>query len=171
MTEIDKYLETEPLLTPAVVGYLQIDGKVLLGLRKKVSFGLGENLVAGIGGKVGDTPENEGETNDDALVREIKEEIGVTIKHYKDMGRVRFLYPAKPKWNQDVRIYIIDEWEGEPVETDAMRPTWYDQNELPESQMWEDNRIWLPKVLKGEAVDAIFMFDNDNQKVAEYVLK
>jgi 8-oxo-dGTP diphosphatase len=168
MTEIERYLETEPVLTRAVVCYLQDGEKVLLGLRKKVSFGLGENLVAGIGGKVGDTLENQGESDEEAAVREIEEEIGVKVKKFRDIGRVRFLFPNKPKWNQDVRVYLVDEWEGEPQETEPIAPKWYEKDKLPEKQMWDDNRLWLPKVLSGEIINAVFMFDENNQMVKEY---
>ncbi len=60
-SEIDRQLVLVTF-TPSVVGYLREGGRVCLGVRKKVSLGLGENLVAGIGGRVGDTPEVKSET-------------------------------------------------------------------------------------------------------------
>jgi len=171
MTEIDRYLETEPTLTRAVVCFLELEDKVLLGLRKKVSFGLGENLIAGIGGKVGDKPENKNETNREGLIREVKEEIGVKIKEFKDMGRVRFLFPNKPKWDQDVKVYLVSKWEGEPQKTEEIVPQWYKKDQLPKKQMWDDNLLWVPKVLKGERVNATFIYDENNQKVIEYIFE
>jgi 8-oxo-dGTP diphosphatase len=162
MKTIESMLETNPQLTPAVVGYLTRGNKVLLGLRKKVSFGLGENLVAGIGGKI-----EADETADQALVREVEEEIGVTPTTYREVGNVTFLWTNKPKWNQKVTIYLVDEWTGEPQETDAIKPIWVNRNELPESQMWEDNLYWVPMVLEGKQIDATFLY-NDEQKIAEH---
>lgn len=52
MSEIDKYLNQVETLMKVVVGYPVKETRVLLGLRKKVSLGLGENLISGIGGKV-----------------------------------------------------------------------------------------------------------------------
>ena len=75
--EIEKYLKTNPTFARAVVCYLLRGDEVLLGLRKLVSFGLGKNLVAEIGGKVGDIPENQGESDEEALTREVKEKIKV----------------------------------------------------------------------------------------------
>ncbi|GIW62871.1 MAG: hypothetical protein KatS3mg090_0697 [Patescibacteria group bacterium] len=40
------------LVTLAVVGYLVKKDEVFLGIRKKVSLGLGKNLISGIGGKL-----------------------------------------------------------------------------------------------------------------------
>ena len=169
MEMIDKLLASVTF-TPAVVGYLREGQKVCLGVRKKVSAGLGENLIAGIGGKVGDSLEFQNETPDHAMDREMSEEIGVKVLAKQEMGRVRFIFSHKPPdslWNQDVTIYSITKWEGIPSETESIHPIWFDEREIPWERMWEDNQHWLPKVLAGQRVDAIFLFSDDNQ-IAEY---
>lgn len=167
MTKIDEYLKQNMVFTPMVVGYLIKNGQVLLGLRKKVSWGLGENLVSGIGGKVGDTPEIANETNEEALVREFWEEIGITPTKFENMGKVRFIFPNKPKWNSVVQIYNINEWKGEPVETEVILPIWYQIDNLPFAQMWDDGQYWTPEVLAGEKVEMIFLYDEAGKKVVE----
>jgi len=169
MKKIDKFL-TSVTFTPAVVGYLRDGGRVCLGVRKKVSSGLGENLIAGIGGKVGDSLEIQNETSDKAMDREVSEEIGVKVLEKQQMGRVRFIFSHKPpdsKWNQDVMIYSITRWEGMPAETESIKPMWFDIGEIPWERMWADNEYWLPKVLSGQRVEAIFLYSGDN-KVVEY---
>ncbi|MDP2873965.1 MAG: NUDIX domain-containing protein [bacterium] len=168
MSEIEKHLSSGLVFVPAVVFYLKHGNRVLLGLRKKVSLGLGENLIAGIGGKVGDSPEYRDETPEEALVREGLEEIGVTIRVYRRLGRVRFIYPHKPQWNQDVLAYVIDEWEGEPQETEVIKPLWFDTGGLPTAKMWPDNAYWVPRILAGEYVDIVFLYDGGG-KVVEHV--
>ena len=166
---IDKFLASV-IFTPAVVGYLRDGCRVCLGVRKKVSAGLGENLIAGIGGKVGDSLEIQNETSDHAMDREVSEEIGVKVLEKQRLGRVRFIFSHKPpdsKWNQDVTIYSITKWEGMPSETESIKPIWFDISEIPWERMWEDNEYWLPRVLSGQRVDAIFLFSDDN-KIAGY---
>ncbi len=170
MSEIQNKLKQGVVFVPAVVCYFKKDDEVLLGLRKKVSLGLGENLIAGIGGKIGDQLEFQDETPEEALIREVKEEIGVTITQFKKVGRVRFIYQDKPKWQQDVQVYIVEGWKGDPQETDFVKPLWFSITQLPTSKMWEDNTYWIPKVLAGENVDAIFLLDNDG-KVIEYIFE
>ncbi|MFH1295187.1 MAG: NUDIX domain-containing protein [bacterium] len=170
MQKLQEYLEPGVPYTPAVVCYLRRGNEVLLGLRKKVSFGLGENLIAGIGGKVGDQSEFQEETPDEALVREVSEEIGVVVTNFRRVGQVKFVFPHKPKWSQYVVVYVVDEWVGEPHETDAIRPMWFDVTELPVARMWDDNKYWLPKVLAGECVNATFLFD-ESSKVCEHLFQ
>ena len=162
---IENYLEQKPPLIRAVVGYLVDQEKVLLGLRKKVSLGLGENLIAGIGGKLEDD-----ESYEEALRREIAEEINISIKTYRKCGHVVFLFPHKAQWNQEGDTFIIDSWEGEPAETEAIKPIWYPKRDLPSKQMWEDNRLWVPKILNGETINGIFLYDK-NDHIVESVVK
>jgi 8-oxo-dGTP diphosphatase len=169
MKTIDEFLALVTF-TPAVVGYLQDGSRVCLGIRKKVSSGLGENLIAGVGGKVGDSLEIQNETPDRAMDRETREEIGVKVLEKQEMGRVRFMFSHKPPdspWNQEVTIYSITKWEGTPSETESIQPMWFDIGALPWERMWADNEHWLPKVLSGQQVNAVFLFGGDNE-IAEY---
>ncbi|MBU0975197.1 MAG: NUDIX domain-containing protein [Patescibacteria group bacterium] len=165
MSKIEEYLKSKPQLTQAVVCYLLKPGQVLLGLRKKVALDLGKYLITGIGGKI----EN-GESAEEAVAREVEEEIKVKLQELTRIGKVIFLFPNKPAWNQEVYIYASTRWEGEPTETEPIKPNWYSTDKLPASQMWEDNLYIIPEVLKGKKIDAIFLYDN-NKRVVEYHIK
>ncbi len=166
--DIQSYLATDPKLTRAVVGFAVSEDEVVLGLRKKVSIGLGANLIAGIGGKVGDVAGLEDETDEEALVREFREEIGISISGFRKMGVIRFLYPAKPVWDQLVIAYTVDEWDGTPRETDVIKPQFFKIDDLPIDSMWPDNRYWVPRVLAGEQIEATFLYGEDNKTIAEW---
>lgn len=164
MNKINEYLEQEPMLRESVVCYLQRGNEVLLGVRKTSSTGLGINRVAGIGGK------NElGETFEQALLREVKEEIGVTLEEFKEMGRVRFLFPYNTKWNQDVMVFTGTKWSDDPVASDEMDPKWFLKDELPVEYMFTDNQYWVPQVLNGKKVDAIFLYGENHELVESRV--
>ena len=133
--------------------------EVLLGF-KKVRFGAGK--YAGFGGGV-----EPGETIIGAAVREMKEETSVTVFEDKlqRVGHLTFLFPDKPAWSQVVHVFSTREWEGEPVESEEMRPEWFRQEEIPYEQMWQDAAHWLPKILARERIRATYIFNVDNESV------
>ncbi len=157
--------QTQSNLTLAVVGFLFDGEDVILGLRKKVSFGLGENLISGIGGKVGDIKGLENESLEDALIREFKEEVKVVPKEFKEIGKIKFIFPKKPKWNQLVHAYLITQCEGEPQETEVIKPLSFKVDKLPFSRMWDDNKFWVPSLLEGRAFNAEFTYSDNNKQV------
>jgi len=140
--------------------FLQTETDLLLAMKKR---GFGEGKLNGIGGKVqGD------ETPEQALVREAFEEIEVTLEEDKleKVAVIYFNFETKSEWNQECHVYFVSEWEGEPTETEEMRPEWFSKDALPFNKMWPDDIHWLPKVLAGEKVRCEFFFD-DNQKMKE----
>lgn len=165
MSKITFFLQQNLSVTPAVVGYLQKDDTILLGLRKKVSFGLGEQLIAGIGGKL-----EQHETNEDALGREISEEIRVTISSFERLGSITYLFPDKPKWNQKVTVFSVTDWSGRPVETEEIKPLWFKKNDLPKNKMWPDNLHTIPMVLARKRFNGVFLYKEDGT-IDEYVLE
>ena len=133
---------------------------------KKRGFGAG--LWNGIGGKVA-----LGETIELAAQREASEEIGIKIIQAKKAALLHFYFPQDPKkkgWNQDVHVFLVSKWEGEPQETEEMRPQWFGIPKIPFEAMWSDDPHWLPKVLAGEIILGWFSFD-DNNKVSDYKIK
>lgn len=172
MSEIERYIEKKPSLTRMVVGFLLTpDGNVILGLRKKVSLNFGQNLITGIGGKVGDTEALASESDGEAMKREVEEEIGVRITNFHKVAEVTFLFPAKPKWDQFVVAYIIEDWEGIPEETDVISPYECEVDFLPFDRMWDDYHYWVPMVLEGKHIRATFLYGEDNSTVKEKVIE
>ncbi len=131
--------------------------EVLLGLKKK-GFGLGK--YAGFGGGVG-----AGETVAEAACRELEEEAGIKISGHDlyQVAHLTFLFPAKPTWNQVVHVFLATIWIGSPVESEEMKPAWYAFEDIPFDCMWDDAIYWLPLILRGKKIKAIFAFKDDNE--------
>lgn len=133
-------------------------GEILLAEKKE---GLGQGKWTGIGGKI-----EEGETLEEAVSRETLEEIGVTLISFRKVAVLNFLFPYKADWSQRVIVFLAEGWEGEPRESEEMRPHWFNIDSLPWSSMWDDYSYWLPRILKGECLEAVINYGPDSQKVS-----
>lgn len=51
--------------------------------------------------------------------------------------------------------------EGEPSESEEMKPEWFDFDKIPYDNMFADDRYWLPYVIQGRKFDATFSFDEN----------
>lgn len=133
--------------------------EILLG-HKKTGFGAGK--VTGFGGKV-----EAAETAIQAAARELEEETGLRAceKGLQPVGLLRFLFPAKPAWSQEVHVYLVRNWEGRPREGREMAPAWYAVDALPIERMWQDGAHWLPPILAGERIQGTFRFQRDNETI------
>lgn len=130
------------------------DGKILLGEKKK---GFGKGKLNGPGGKI-----EPGETPEQGMIRETKEEVGVIPITYKEMGTVEFVEWYKgEEQNVIFYLYVGTEYEGELKESDEIKPYWFDLNEIPYDKMFEDDLYWMPKVLSGNKVKAFFKYDKE----------
>lgn len=118
---------------------------------KKRGFGVGR--YNGVGGKL-----EEGETIEAAVTREANEEIGAVVNDIHKCAELAFTFPHKEDWNQLVHVYMTDSWGGDIIETEEMKPEWFDVKSIPYQSMWPDDIFWLPKVLDGKYVKAKFSF-------------
>jgi len=141
--------------------FLLKDEEILLA-EKKHGFGIGK--LNGIGGK-----QQPGETIAQAAIREVEEEIKVQVQDLTKVALVDFFCKKYPETDARVHIYTASLWQGQPQETEEMKPFWYPKNKIPYEQMWSDDYLWLPRVIAGERIKATFWFE-DFAKINDYQL-
>ena len=125
------------------------DGKILL-IDKKT--GLGKGKINGPGGKV-----EPGESPEGCAARECHEELGITVSNLQYCGQHRFQFVDGLTIH--VWVYKTGDFEGVPTETVEARPLWVSLDEIPYEQMWEDDGIWLPMLLRGERFQGRWIFE------------
>jgi 8-oxo-dGTP diphosphatase len=133
---------------------------LLLGLKRE---GFGAGKIVGFGGKA-----EPGESSVQAAIRELFEECGLVVgaDALRYAGELRFDFPARPTWDMIAALYVVNQWQGDPVASDEMLPQWYPLTDIPYGRMWQDAAHWLPIVLSGQQVHMRFTFAADNETVA-----
>ena len=157
-----------PRAVPVVLCFLmretpQRGPEVLMGL-KQTGFGVGR--IVTLGGHV-----EPGESPEQAAVREVREESGVTVAEadLESAGTVEFIFPARPEWDMSTVVFRARVWEGEPAPSAEIIPAWYPVGDVPYAQMWPDSAHWMPEVLAGRTFNAVVTLAADNESVASVV--
>lgn len=125
--------------------------RILLGMKKR---GFGAGRWNGFGGKVAPS-----ETIEEAAKRETLEEIGIEVTSLKKVGILEFRFEENPDI-LEVHIFRIESFEGDPTETEEMRPQWFSVDEIPFDDMWPDDKYWIPLFLEGKKIKGGLLFDN-----------
>ncbi len=126
--------------------------------------GHGQGLINGPGGKLEPT-----ETVYQCAHRELLEEVGVSAQRLMLRARIRFVDLQGPQWLGFV--FTATSFAGTPTATLEAIPAWHPIREVPWDQMWPSDRLWLPKVLAAEQVDANLLFtagELQHQQVLTY---
>jgi hypothetical protein len=85
---------------------------------------------------------------------------------------LKFYFREAPEdWDQHVHVFFVRKWQGEPVESEEMKPRWYKVSELPFDKMWVDDPHWLPRVLKGKKIEGEFFFNKTGDRIEKFNLK
>jgi hypothetical protein len=71
----------------------------------------------------------------------------------------------KKEFDQQVHVFFTEKWQGDPTESEEMKPKWHLNSGLPFDQMWIDDPHWLPRVLAGEEIKAKFVFDESGSRI------
>ena len=115
--------------------------------------------------------------------RELREESGLTVGNRDDLRwlglfRYEFTEERDLPFNMEVHIYTCDleATSGSVMEeTPEILPRWHGYGEVPFSQMWPDNRHWLPDFLAGsrstEKIKSAYFLYESLTSVRDYHLE
>ncbi len=133
--------------------------EILLGHKVR---GLGTGRLVGPGGKV--LP---GEDIAVAASREVSEEVSLTVlpKHLQHMATLTYPFTGRPENSQRSFVFTATEFSGVPTASEELTPAWYRLDDIPWSQMWDDAKLWLPRVLDGHVIEATLTIGPDDRVV------
>lgn len=116
--------------------YIEQEGKYLLLHRIKKENDLNRDKWIGVGGKFED-----GESPEECMLREAKEETGLDILSYRYRGLVTFVSDRWP--TEYMHLFTADAFSGKLRDCDEGQLEWVEKEKMGELSLWEGDRIFL----------------------------
>ena len=116
--------------------YIEKDDAYLMLHRVKKKNDLNEHKWVGIGGHA-----EEGESPEDCLLREAKEETSLTLTSWRFRGLVTFV---SDQWETEYMcLYTADGFEGELSDCDEGCLEWVAKKDIPKLNLWKGDLIFF----------------------------
>lgn len=121
--------------------YIEKDDKYLMLHRVKKENDCNKDKWIGVGGKF-----EAGESPEECLLREVKEETGLTLTSYHFRGIITFV---SNEWGTEyMHLFTADAYEGELPEKDLDdcdegELVWVPKSEIEALNLWEGDKIFL----------------------------
>lgn len=143
--------------------YIEKADQYLMLHRTKKENDLNEGKWIGVGGKF-----EKDETPEECLLREVKEETGLTLTEYKLRSVITFL---SDKWETEyMYLFTASDFTGELTACDEGELKWVDKDKLLTLNIWEGDKIFLQKLLEDDEFFTLkVVYEGD--KLVESVMK
>ena len=128
-----------PMAFNCTLCYLENDrGEYLMLHRVKKKNDVNQDKWIGVGGKF-----EENESPDECLIREVREETGLTLTDYRYRGIVTFVSDRWP--TEYMHLFTADRWQGEPACGDSAEGVleWVPRAQVPELPIWEGDKLFF----------------------------
>lgn len=143
--------------------YIEKDGQYLMLHRTKKKNDLNKDKWLGIGGKF-----EEGESPEECIVRETREETGLILKDYKLHCIVTYV---STNWETEyMYVFTSKEFEGNLIECNEGDLQWVDKDKVACLNTWEGDKIFLNKIQNGDGFFTV-KFEYDGDKLLRHDVK
>lgn len=146
-------------MVETVLLYLEQDGKYLMLYRNKKKKDINKGKWIGIGGHI-----EEGETKEEALVRECKEETSLNLLSYSLRGKLVFVIDG---YEETCYLYTSSSFEGEIQECDEGELAFVNKEEIFHLPLWEGDVVFLKMLLNDEPY-FVLRLNYENDKLISY---
>lgn len=116
--------------------YIEKENKYLMLHRIKKENDINKDKWVGVGGHI-----EEGESPEECIFREVKEETGLVLTNYRLRGLVTFVLE---KWGTEYMfLYTADGFVGEITECNEGKLEWFEKENVYELPIWEGDKIFF----------------------------
>lgn len=140
--------------------YIEKDGKYLMLHRTIKKNDVNEGKWIGVGGHF-----EYGESPEECLLREVREETGYTLTSWKYRGIVTFVYGEDTV--EYMSLYTADGFTGEAVECDEGELDWIEKSQIYNLELWEGDKIFF-RLLEEEREFFSLKLVYDTEDVLQY---
>lgn len=142
--------------------YIENDDYYLMLYRNKKKNDPNTGKWIGIGGKFCDD-----ESPDECLLREVREETGLTLRSWKLRGIVTFFSDRYE--TEYMFLYTASDWSGELTSCDEGDLAWKKKSEIDKLSVWEGDKIFL-KLLQEQSDFFSLKLSYKGEKLAAVML-
>lgn len=123
--------------------YIEKDDSYLMLHRISKKNDVNKDKWIGVGGHF-----ESGESPEDCLLREVKEETGLTLTSYQFRGILTFLFNENEA--EYICLYTADSFEGEMKSCDEGILEWIPKSRISELNLWEGDKLFLALLDRNE---------------------
>lgn len=116
--------------------YIEKENQYLMLHRVKKEKDVNKDKWIGVGGHF-----EAGESPEECLLREVKEETGYDLTSYRYRGMVTFVFAHIE--TEYMSLFTADGFEGEQIICNEGNLEWIDKDKIEELNLWEGDRIFL----------------------------
>ena len=135
--------------------YLERGGEYLMLHRTKKENDENHDKWIGVGGKF-----EPGESPEDCLRREVREETGLTLTRWRYRGLVTFVSDVWPC--EYMHLFTADAWTGEQRPCDEGELAWVAKKDVSALRLWDGDRIFLKLLIERDTFFSLKLsYDGD----------
>lgn len=112
-----------------------------------------------------------GEAPEACARREVLQETGLRVSGLLYHGTLTFVMDGGKTLHTRAHLFSTRKAKGRAMSSEEGPVKWFPADELPLSEMWEDDLFWIPLMLKGVEFDATFTYDAANRHVTGFTIK
>ncbi len=151
-------METKSKLT--TLCYIEKDEKYLMLHRVLKKNDINKDKWIGVGGHF-----EKGESPEDCLLREVKEETGLTLTSYRFRGLITFTFSSQGRETDTeyMCLYTANGYEGELISCSEGNLEWVNKKDVFSLKLWEGDKIFFRLLKEGRPFFSLKLVYQDDE--------